>query len=71
MAAIMIVAGLGGGACLKVRSVVLIVFAGIGAWFIGCESGLAVEGMAPGGFILGASLSPVTLLAHLLIVWGV
>jgi hypothetical protein len=49
---------------------ILIVFAGIGAWFIGCESRLAVDGMAPGGCILGAPLSPVTLFAHLLIVRG-
>jgi hypothetical protein len=48
---------------LENSSEILVAFAAIGAWFIGTEAAQSVDGMSPGGFILGASLGPVMLLA--------
>jgi len=66
MAALMIVTGLGGAIRFKVQSVILVSLAAIGAWFIGSETGQAVGGLSPGGFIIGASLSPTMLFVYLL-----
>jgi urease accessory protein len=66
MAILMIVTGLGGAARFKVQSVVLVAVSAIGAWFMGSETGQAVEGLSPVGFIVGASLSPTMLLVYLL-----
>ena len=66
MAALMIVTGLGGATRFKVQSVILVSLAAIGAWFIGSETGQAVGGLSPGGFIIGASLSPTMLFVYLL-----
>jgi len=66
MAALMIVAGLGGAARFKVQGVILLAIAVIGAWFIGSETGQAVGKLSPGGFIIGASLSPAMLFLYLL-----
>jgi hydrogenase/urease accessory protein HupE len=66
MATLMIVTGLGGAARFKVQSVILVTFAAIGAWFIGSETGQAVGGLSPVGFIVGASLSPTMLFLYLL-----
>jgi hypothetical protein len=68
MAALMIVTG--GGARLKIPGEILVAFAAIGAWFIGTEAAQSVDGMSPGGFILGALLSPVMLLAYFLSLLG-
>jgi urease accessory protein len=66
MATLMIVTGLGGATRFKVQSVVLVPLAAIGAWFIGSETGQAVGGLSPVGFIIGASLSPTMLFLYLL-----
>jgi len=66
MAALMIVAGLGGAARFKVQGVILLAIAAIGAWFMGSETGQAVGSLSPGGFIIGASLSPAMLSLYLL-----
>jgi hydrogenase/urease accessory protein HupE len=66
MATLMIVTGLGGATCVKVRSAILVPLAAIGAWFIGSETGQAVGGLSPVGFIIGASLSPTMLFIYLL-----
>jgi urease accessory protein len=66
MATLMIVTGLGGATCFKVRSAILVPLAAIGAWFIGSETGQAVGGLSPVGFIIGASLSPTMLFIYLL-----
>jgi len=66
MATLMIVTGLGGATRLKVQSAILVPLAAIGAWFIGSETGQAVGGLSPIGFIVGASLSPTMLFLYLL-----
>jgi len=66
MATLMIVAGLGGAARFKVQTAILVAFAAIGAWFMGSETGQAVGGLSPAGFIIGASLSPTMLFVYLL-----
>jgi hydrogenase/urease accessory protein HupE len=66
MPTLMIVTGLGGATRFKVQSVVLVLLAAIGAWFIGSETGQAVGGLSPVGFIVGASLSPTMLFLYLL-----
>lgn len=66
MAALMIVAGLGGAARFKVQGVIVLAIAAIGAWFIGSETGQAVGSLSPGAFIVGASLSPAMLSLYLL-----
>jgi urease accessory protein len=66
MATLMIVTGLGGAGRFKVQSVILVAVAAIGAWFMGSETGQAVGGLSPVGFIIGASLSPTMLLVYLL-----
>jgi len=66
MATLMIVTGLGGATRFKVESVILVPLAAIGAWFIGSETGQAVGGLSPIGFIVGASLSPTMLFLYLL-----
>jgi hydrogenase/urease accessory protein HupE len=70
MAALMIVTGVGGGARLKIPGEILVAFAAIGAWFIGTKAAQSVDGMSPRGFILGASLGPVMLLACFLSLLG-
>jgi urease accessory protein len=66
MATLMIVTGLGGAIRFKVQSAILVSLAAIGAWFIGSETGQAVGGLSPIGFIVGASLSPTMLFIYLL-----
>lgn len=66
MAALMIIAGLGAAVRFKVKGPILVVFAGVGAWLIGTETGQAASGLSPGGFIIGASLSPLMLSVVLL-----
>jgi hypothetical protein len=66
MATLMIVTGLGGATRFKVQTVILVAVAAIGAWFMGSETGQAVEGLSPVGFIIGATLSPTMLLVYLL-----
>jgi urease accessory protein len=66
MATLMIVNGLGGATRFKVQNVILVPLAAIGAWFIGSETGQAVGGLSPVGFIIGASLSPTMLFLYLL-----
>jgi urease accessory protein len=61
MAALMIVAGLGGAVRLKMPSAMLATVACAGAWLIGSETGQAASGLSPGGFIIGGSLSPLML----------
>jgi hydrogenase/urease accessory protein HupE len=68
MATLMIVTGLGGATRFKVQSAILVPLAAIGAWLIGSETGQAVGGLSPVGFIIGASLSPTMLFIYLL--WG-
>jgi hypothetical protein len=45
---------------------IVLAIAAIGAWFIGSETGQAVGSLSPGGFIIGASLSPAMLSIYLL-----
>jgi hydrogenase/urease accessory protein HupE len=66
MAALMIVAGLGAAVRLKIPAAPLAAFAGLGAALIGAETGQAASGLSPGGFIIGASLSPLMLAIYLL-----
>ena len=66
MAALMIVAGLAGAVRLKAPAALLAVFAALGAALIGAETGQAASGLSPGGFIIGASLSPLMLSVYLL-----
>ena len=66
LATLMIVTGVGGATRFKVQSVILVPLAAIGAWFIGSETGQAVGGLSPVGFIIGASLSPIMLFLYLL-----
>jgi urease accessory protein len=66
MATLMIVTGLGGATRFKVQSAILVPLAAIGAWFMGSETGQAVGGLSPLGFIVGASLSPTMLFLYLL-----
>lgn len=66
MATLMMVAGLGGAARFKVHDLILVAFAAVGAWFIGSETGQAINGFSPGAFIIGASLSPIMLSIYLL-----
>jgi hydrogenase/urease accessory protein HupE len=66
MATLMIVTGLGGATRIKVQGIILVPLAAIGAWFIGSETGQAVGGLSPAGFIIGASLSPTMLFLYLL-----
>jgi urease accessory protein len=66
MAALMIVAGLGGALRFKVQGIILVTFAAMGAGLIGAETGQAVGGLSPGEFIIGAWLSPIMLTVFLL-----
>ena len=70
MATLMIVTGLGGALRFKVQTVILVTLAAIGAWFMGSETGQAVGGLSPVGFIVGASLSPTMLFVYLLMGLG-
>jgi len=66
MATLMIVAGLAAAVRLKTPPAMLASFAVLGAALIGAETGQAASGLSPGGFIIGASLSPLMLSIYLL-----
>jgi hydrogenase/urease accessory protein HupE len=65
MATLMIIVGLGGAARLNIHSAILVTFAAIAAGLIGVETGQGIGPLAPGAFILGASLSPFVLMLYL------
>jgi hypothetical protein len=66
MAALMIIAGLGGAIRLKIHYTILVALAATGACLIGTETGKALGALSPGAFIIGASLSPLILLVYFL-----